>query len=320
MRPVRDPAGGDAMHPSTHAADLAAEMAELVRAAIPLLPAPVPAGLADDLTTAAADLRQGDDASTAVARLPATVRGTLAAVNRGADGRTLLAAVQRFAATAREDRRIARTALAYPVIVALLAGLGIAWLAMRSASDLADLEVSYAGPIRGVPSGGILTRSLGLPLLAGLSTLAATAAGWSWYVRRRWQPAGAAAALACHARAALIAAGCAADDEPRIVDEICGGTAADRGPEGAPLPLVAHAASFQDPVERAEALRAAARFYEAEADRRRENRRRLLPIMGIVAAGFIVLLYGLALFGPLAETLDTMAVNPPGPAGRRAAP
>ena len=36
------------------------------------------------------------------------------------------------------------------------------------------------------------------------------------------------------ARAALTAAGCAADDEPRIVDEICSGTAADRGPDGSP--------------------------------------------------------------------------------------
>ncbi len=293
-------------------------MAEIVRAGMPLLPTPAAAGLAGDLVATAADLRQGTSPG-AVARLPAPLRGILAAVARGADGRPLLAAVQRFATNAREERRITRTALAYPVIVAIFAGLGIAWLATRSAPGLADLEASYAGPIRGVPKGAIVARSLGLPLVAGLGTLAAVAAGWSWYARRRWRPAGAAAALACHARATLTVAGCAAEDEPRIVDEICGG-GADRGPEGTPLPLVAHAASFRDPVERAEALRAAARFYEAEADRRRNIRRRLLPIMGIVAAGFIVLLYGLTLFGPLAETLETMAVNPPGPAGRRAAP
>lgn len=307
------------MHPSTRAADLATEMAEMLRAGMPLLPSPAPAGLAADLVAAGADLRQGDNAS-AVARLPAPLRGILAAEARGADGRPLLAALQRFATNAREDRRIARTALAYPVIVALLAGLGIAWLAARSASGLADLEASYVGPIRGVPAGEIVARSLATPIVAALAALAAAVAGWSWYARRRWQSAGAAAALACAARAALIAAGCAADEEPRIVDEICGDTAADRRPDGSPLPLVAHAASFRDPIERAEALRAAARFYEAEADRRRAARRRLLPIVGIVAAGFIVLLYGLALFGPLAETLETMAVNPPGPAGRRAAP
>ena len=146
------------MHPSTRAAEMAAEMAETLRAGLPLLPTPAPPGLAGDVMAAAAALRQGDTAS-AVARLPAALRGTLAAVARGADGRSLLAALQRFATNASEDRRIARTALAYPVIVALLAGLGIAWLAVRSASGLADLETSYAGPIRGVPAGGIVARA-----------------------------------------------------------------------------------------------------------------------------------------------------------------
>lgn len=318
MRPAPELAGGDAMGPSTRAADLANEMAEIVRVGMPLLPRPAAAGLAGDLVATAADLRAGTSPG-AVARLPAPLRGILAAVARGADGRPLLAAVQRFATAAGEERRITRTALAYPVIVGVLACLGIAWLATRSAPGIADLEASYAGPLRGMPAGGIVSRSLATPVVAALAALAAAAAGWSWYARRRWRPAGAAAALACHARAALTAAGCPADDESRIVEEICGG-AADREPEGEPLPLVAHAASFRDPVERAEALQAAARFYEAEADRRRAARRRLLPIVGIVAAGFIVLLYGLALFGPLAETLETMAVNPPGPAGRRAAP
>lgn len=306
------------MHPANQAADLATEMAEIVRAGMPLLPVPAAAGLADDLTAAAAGLRQGD-AAAAIALLPAMLRGALTAADRGADGRSLLAAVQRFAANTRADRRIARTSLAYPVVVGVLACLGIVWLANRPVPALADLEASCAGPIPGGTTGGIVARSLWLPLVAVLAFVAISAVGWSWCSRRRWRPAGAAAALACEARAALALAGCPADDEPRIIDDICG-RGADRGPGGAPLPLVAHAASFRDPVERAEALRAASRFYEAEGSRRRAARRRLLPIAGIVAAGFIVLLYSLTLFGPLTETMETMAVNAPVPAGRRAAP
>lgn len=97
--------------------------------------------------------------------------------------------------------------------------------------------------------------------------------------------------------------------------EVCAAATHGRARGGDPPPLAALAGSLTDPLERAEALRATADFYWLLDERRRRRRRWLLPICGILAAGFLVLLYGVAMFGPLTEFMNSIATRPPSGSG-----
>jgi hypothetical protein len=220
-------------------------------------------------------------------------------------------AVQRVVEADRQDRWQTRAAFAYPALVCLLAALGIWWLG-RSGFPHEGLIVSPAGPAvadRTIPTGRFL-RSIGWPAAGGCVALAAAAAAW-WRTRNRPRQSGRHEALACEVRAAATSAGLSSADEERIVGEICGAVATRRAAVSGPPPLAALAGSLPDPLERAEALRATADFYWLLDERCRRRRRWLLPICGILAAGFLVLLYGVAMFGPLAEFMNAIATRPP---------
>ena len=225
-------------------------------------------------------------------------------------------AVRRVVEADRKDRWQTRAALAYPALVCALAALGIWWLG-SSGFPHEGLIVSPAGPAavdRTIPTGRFL-RSVRWPAAGGCLAIAAAAAWW-WAARSRPRRSGRHEALVCDVRAAATAAGMPAADEERVVGEVCAAATRGRAPGGEAPPLAMLAASLTDPLERAEALRATADFYWLLDERRRRRRRWLLPICGILAAGFLVLLYGVAMFGPLAEFMNTIATRPPsGPGG-----
>lgn len=227
-------------------------------------------------------------------------------------------AVARVAAADRQDRWQTRAALAYPAFVCLLAGLGMWWLG-TSGFPQEDTIVSPMGPAAADRAGGRMLRSVGWPAASGGAALMAAAAAWWWRRRTRPRQSGRHEALACEVRAAAAAAGLSAADEERIVRELCCSLAPrGRGNASAPPPLAALAASLSDPRERAEALRATADFYWLLDDRRCQRRQWLLPACGIVTAGFVVLLYGIAMFGPLADFMHAIATRSPNASGSAA--
>jgi hypothetical protein len=220
-------------------------------------------------------------------------------------------AFQRVVEADRQDRWQTRAAFAYPALVCLLAAIGIWWLG-SSGFPHEGLIVSPAGPAaadRGIPTGRFV-RSIGWPAAGGCVALAAAAAAWL-RTRNRPRQSGRHEALVCEVRAAATAAGLSSADEERLVGEVCGAVATRRAAVSGPPPLAALAGSLPDPLERAEALRATADFYWLLDERCRRRRRWLLPICGILAAGFLVLLYGVAMFGPLAEFMNAIATRPP---------
>lgn len=220
-------------------------------------------------------------------------------------------AVRRVVEADRQERWQTRAALAYPALVCLLAALGIWWLG-SSGFPREGLIVSQAGPAaadRTIPTGRFV-RSIGWPA-AGGCVGAAAAAAWWWATRDRRRQSGRHEALACEVRAAATAAGLPATEEEQLVGEVCAAATHGRARSTATPPLAAVAASLADPLERAEALRATADFYWLLDDRRRRRRRWLVPICGILAAGFLVLLYGVAMFGPLVDFMNAIATRPP---------
>ncbi len=226
------------------------------------------------------------------------------------------AAVRRVVEANRQERLQTRTALAYPALVCALAALGIWWLGSFGFPH-EGLIVSPAGPAaadRTIPTGRFL-RSIGWPAAGGCAAVVVATAAWWWAAHKRPRQSGRHEALACEVRAAATAAGLPADEEERLVGEACGGMTHGRRQQGDAPPLAALARSLADPLERGEALRATADFYWLLDERRRRRREWLLPICGILAAGFVVLLYGVAMVGPLADFMTAIATQPPGGPG-----
>ena len=225
-------------------------------------------------------------------------------------------AVRRVVEANREERLQTRTALAYPALVCGLAALGIWWLG-SSGFPHEGLIVSPAGPAAAdqmIPTGRFL-RSIGWPAAGGCAAVVVATVAWWWAARNRPRQSGRHEALACAARAAATVAGLPADEEERLVGEVCGGATHGRATSRAAPPLAALARSLTDPLERAEALRATADFYWLLDERRRRRRQWLLPIGGILAAGFVVLLYCVAMVGPLADFMIAIATQPPASPG-----
>ncbi len=281
---------------------MAEEMAAVVEAGLPLVPGLAPAG-PRALAAVAADLRrQGGPAlvATAAARLPGPVQGVLTAVAAGADGPRLLAALQQAAAAAQESRRRMLRAIVYPLFVGMLAVLGIGWLARRTPPLEEDTLVSRGPVVTAVPDAMPVLLAIARPAVVGVPLALAATVAWG-FARGRRRSAGHADALVCEARAAVAEANGSADLAERVAADIGGAATGQRAID---RPLAAYAAARSDPLERVESLRAAAGFYRLLDERRTSRRGRLLPVIGVLAAGFLVLLYGLALFGPLAEMLE----------------
>jgi hypothetical protein len=235
----------------------------------------------------------------------------LTAVAAGADGPRLLAALQQAAAAAREARRRMLRAIVYPLFVGVLAVLGIGWLARRTPPLEEDTLVSRGPVVTASPDAAPVLRAIARPTAFGVPLALAVALAWG-FARGRRRSAGYADALVCEARAAVAEAHGSADLEERVATDIAGAATGQRVLD---RPLAAYAASRSDPLERAESLRATAEFYRLVDERRTHRRGRLVPVIGVLAAGFLVLLYGLALFGPLAEMLDAAGTRLPGRAG-----
>lgn len=220
------------------------------------------------------------------------------------------AAIQRAAEADRQDRWQTIRLLAYPVLVGVLAAVGTGWFALSGFPQEGTI-ISAARPAvadRGIPTVRFW-RAFRWPAVLGTAALAVAAAVWWRRVGSRPRPAGRREAVACDVRAAATLAGLPPADQERLVAEACrGGSVAER-------PLAAFAAAVTDPLERAEALRASGDFYWLLVERRRRRRAWLWPIAGTLAAGLVVLLYGVAMIGPLADFMNTIAIRPPAPRG-----
>lgn len=222
------------------------------------------------------------------------------------------AAIQRAAEADRQDRWQTLRLLAYPVLVGALAAVGTGWFALSGFPQEGTI-ISAAGPAvadRGIPTGRFW-RAVRWPTILGATALAVAAAVWWRRVGSRPRPAGRREAVACDVRAAATLAGLPPADQERLVAEACRGVASARGGSVAERPLAAFAAAVTDPLERAEALRASGDFYWLLDERRRRRRAWLWPVAGTLAAGLVVLLYGVAMIGPLADFMNTIATRPP---------
>lgn len=246
-------------------------------------------------------------------KVPAPLRGIRAAELAGADPHVLQAALQRFVESSLDDHRLIRSAITYPLVVTMLAGVGVAWLWTQEVPPLERFETSFIPLVPTPPPGPMVERWLWQPAAFGIAVgIAAAAATW-FIAARRWKPAGSRAALVCNVRAALTAVNCPPADEARILADVCGeGDTKHHVPSCVPGPLAVQAAGIENPVERAEAFQAVADFYQTLDNSSRRERLRLLPIVSVAIAGFVVFLYGVALFGPLAESMQRMAESRPG--------
>lgn len=222
----------------------------------------------------------------------------------GADAVRLRALVAEVAEARRDDRLRLWQALVYPVLVAMLAILGTAWVTARDGPLIHDVEDAFRDPP--VPAPRSAWPQVGAAGAAVATTGVLAAAGlvaWLVTVVRRDAPAGPLAAR-CDVLVELSGSGCPGT----VADRLARGIVADVDPDDGPLPpLTAHAIARDDVDDRARLLRATATFYRGLDERRRQAVRRAVPTATCCVAGLAVLLYGLALFQPLVGLIDTLA-------------
>jgi len=190
---------------SETAARIARELADLVRAGVPILAAIDAVGreprlgegvvwgardTRDDqrarllLADVRRDLAQGSSLADALAQRPELFApAAVSVVRAGEEGGFLDAALRRVAAFAEREQELSRkvrAALAYPAILTLLSGAAVVflltWVVPRFASVYADLGGALPAPTRILMATGDFLAAWGLPLLVGGAALALAAA------------------------------------------------------------------------------------------------------------------------------------------------
>lgn len=236
---------------------------------------------------------------------PASAQALAEAAALGADAERLRALVAEVAERRRDDRLRLRQALVYPVLVAVLAILGTAWVTARDGPLIHDVEDAFRDPPLPTPrsawpqvgAAGAAVAATGVLAAAGL-------AAWLVALVRRDARAG-SLATRCDVLAELSGSDCPGP----VADRLARALVAEVDPDDGPLPpLAAHAVARDDVDGRAVLLRSTAAFYRGLDARRRRAVRRSVPTAACCVAGLAVLLYGLALFQPLAGLVDTLAV------------
>jgi len=234
-----------------------------------------------------------------------SVQATTEAASLGADAERLRILVADAAEVRRDDRLRLRWALVYPALVATLAILGTAWVTARDGPLIHNVEDAFRDPPIPTPrsawpqvgAAGVGVAATGVLAAAGL-------AAWLVALVRRDARAG-SLAVRCDVLAELAGSDCPGD----VGDRLARAIVVDVDPhDGSLPPLVAHAVARDDVDGRARLLRSTAAFYRGLAERRRRAVRRFVPTAACCVAGLAVLLYGLALFRPMAGLVDTLAV------------
>lgn len=227
------------------------------------------------------------------------------AVSLGADAVRLRAIVAEAAEARRADRAWLRWALAYPAVVLVLALVGTAWITVRDGALIHDVEDAFREPPIPTPQPAWPTVGSGDVAVASLAALGA-AGLVAWLVRQgRRDAAAGIVAFHCDVLAELATGGCTRNTGETLARAIV----ADAGPVAAGCPpLVTHAIARDDSDGRVSLLRSTAAFYRGLEQRRRRTLEHVVPAAACCVAGLAVMLYGLALFRPLAGLVDTLAV------------
>ena len=237
---------------------------------------------------------------------PSAARRAIAeAAALGADGHALAAVLDDAATTLADDRWRLRLAIAYPLVVAVLALIGLAWITLTDGRLIRSLEATFpdppnAAPVSPWPTIGPVEVAIAV---AGMLAIAALVA---WLVRLcRRDPDHAAAAVRCDLLAELTSCDCSEAERHRLASALLAGVGL-TSPSAA-RPLAALAEREADVDARASHLWAVAMFERGLDDRRRRRVRAFVPVIGCLVAGVAVLLYGVALFRPMARLFDTIA-------------
>ena len=234
-------------------------------------------------------------------------RGIEEALGHGAAAGLLRDIVAEAGARARDDRSRFRVALVYPVAISCLAILGMVWTTATNDRLFRDLEDSFREPP--IPADSAAWSAM-LPTAAFLICLSLSAAAvLAAWIGRLGRAVGrhAGRAVRCEVLAELVATDIARDDRERLAGRIIRGIEPPLPLAESDSPLIETAVQTPDIDQRAANLRATAGFYRALDARGRRKARRLVPIVGSLIAGLAVLLYGLALFGPLAGLFASLA-------------
>jgi hypothetical protein len=304
------------MSPAIRAADAADVMAVALRLGVGL-PAGVERQSAEALDAVARNLRDGEghDSPEAVDAIlsivPAPARGIMRLAAAGGDARQLLGFLERIVLLDRRHRWESVLAACYPIGISLCAVAGIAVLSvvqdplLNSLAEPIQLAVPTAEP---VPTP--VWDAVALPAGIAAASLAAVAVIWGSQRQRRAEASRRKAAVACELESICEGMGLEGSRREEILDDLKGVTGGISAPVFPPLATVL---KKQPAADRGAALASVAGFYRDTSDALLERRVKMLPVVGSIVAGVAVLLYGVALFTPLARLFDTIASMPVAP-------
>jgi hypothetical protein len=140
--------------------------------------------------------------------------------------------------------------------------------------------------------------------------LSAVAVIWASQRQRRIEASRRRASVACEIESICDGIGLKGSRRDEILDDLKGVTGGLSAPAFPPLATVVK----KHPTPgRGAALASVAGFYRDTSDALLERRIKMLPVVGSIVAGVAVLLYGIALFTPLARLFDTIASMPVAP-------
>ena len=223
----------------------------------------------------------------------------------GADGPALETVLDDAAATLAGDRWRLWLAIAYPAIIVVLALLGLIWITLTDGRLIRGLEASFEDPPRPAPVSpwptmGPVEVTIAIVGALAIATLVASLAR---LLRR--DPDHFAAAVRCDLLAELTSCACPAAERHRLAHDLVAGIGLQSPAAARPLAVLVEREADVD--ARASHLWAAAMFERGLDERRRQRVRRLAPVLGCLVAGVAVLLYGVALFRPMAQLFDTIS-------------
>ena len=235
------------------------------------------------------------------------------AVACGGDATRLESLVAEAAAVRRDDRLWLRQVLVYPAAVGVLAILGAAWITTRDGVLIHDVQDAFRDPPIPTPRAAWEAFD-GVAVSVAVGGLLAAIGLTAWILRlgRRDARSG-ALAVRCDVLADLAAGDCPVAVGDRLARAIAAEADAAAAP---PSALVAHAVARDDVDARASLLRSTAAFYRGLDARRRRALRRAVPTAATCVVGWVVLIYGIALFRPLVGLVDALAAPRDGGAVR----
>lgn len=223
----------------------------------------------------------------------------------GADGHALEAVLDDAAATLAGDRWRMRLTIAYPAIIVMLALSGLIWITLTDGRLIRELEATFHDPPSAAPVSPWPTIGP-VEVVIAVASLLAVAALLAWLFRLcRRDPDHLAAAVRCDLLAELTSCAGSAAERHRLANGLL--SSIGLASPAAARPLAALVEREADVDARASHLWAVAMFERGLDERRRKRVRRLLPVIGCLVAGVAVLLYGVALFRPMARLFDTIS-------------